>query len=100
MPEGDRKKGCRNDGKRSQKGAKMEPEIRPKCPQGAKGEPKSRPKGQKGRKKGMPKTKPKKVALEDRLGAILGPINRKIEIKTIQDGSGSTGVNFFGRFWG
>ena len=33
------------------------------------------------------------------LGAILGPKNRKIEIKSAQDGPGSTGVNFLGRFW-
>ena len=55
VPERGRKKGCQNDGKRSQKGAKMEPQIRQKWPQGAKGEPKGRPKGQKGRKKGMQK---------------------------------------------
>ena len=31
MPERGREKGCQNDGKRSQKGAKMETKIRPKC---------------------------------------------------------------------
>ena len=60
MPERGRKKGCQNDGKRSQKGAKMEPEIRSKWPQGAKGEPKGRPKGRKGRKKGRKKGRRKK----------------------------------------
>ena len=60
MPERGRKKGCQNDGKRSQKGAKMEPEIRSKWPQGAKGEPKGRQKGQKGRKKGRKKGRRKK----------------------------------------
>ena len=43
MPERGRKKGCQNDGKRSQKGAKMEPKIRPKWEQGAKGTPKASP---------------------------------------------------------
>ena len=35
----------------------------------------------------------------DGLGPILGPKNRKIEIKSAQDGSGSIPVNFLGRFW-
>ena len=60
VPERGRKKGCQNDGKRSQKGAQMEPEIRSKWPQGAKGEPKGRPKGRKGRKKGRRKKGRKK----------------------------------------
>ena len=65
MPERGRKKGCQNDGKRNQKGAQMEPEIRSKWPQGAKGEPKGRPKGQKGRKRKEEKRKEKKKVLEE-----------------------------------
>ena len=60
MPERGRKKGCQNDGKRSQKGAKGEPEIRSKWPQGAKGEPKGRQKGQKAGKKACQKRGQKK----------------------------------------
>ena len=38
MPERGREKGCQNDGKRSQKGAKMEAKIHLKWKKGAKGE--------------------------------------------------------------
>ena len=76
MPERGRKKGCQNDGKRSQKGAKMEPKIRSKWPQGAKGEPKGRPKGQKGRKKGMPKKRPKKGCQKAKFWRKHGPVER------------------------
>ena len=51
MRERGRKKGCQNDGKRSQKGAEMEPGIRSKRPQGAEGEPKGRPRRAKGRQR-------------------------------------------------
>ena len=44
----------------SQKGAKMDTEINPKWPKGGNGEPKGVQKGEKGQKKNMPKTKPKK----------------------------------------
>ena len=69
MPKRGREKGCQNYGKRGQKGAQMEPKIRPKWPRGAKGEPKGRPKGQKGRKKGMPKKRPKKGCQKEKLWA-------------------------------
>ena len=44
----------------SQKGSKMDTEINPKLPKGTNGEPKGVRKGEEGRKKVMPKTKPKK----------------------------------------
>ena len=44
----------------SQKGAKIDAKIHPKLAKGAKGEPRGRQQSQKGRKKGMPKTKVEK----------------------------------------
>ena len=44
----------------SQKGAKIDAKIHPKLAKGAKGEPRGRQQSQKGRKKGMPKTKAEK----------------------------------------
>ena len=76
MPERDWKKGCQNDGKRSQKGAKMEPEIRSKWPQGAKGEPKGRPKGRKGRKKGRKKGRMKRGRKKKKFWRGHGPVMR------------------------
>ena len=49
----------------SQKGAKIDTEINPKLPKGSNGEPTGVQKGEKGQKKGMPKTKAKKGAKMD-----------------------------------
>ena len=46
--------------KMSQKGAKIDAKIHPKFKKGAKGEPRGRQQSQKGRKKGMPKTRVQK----------------------------------------
>ena len=48
------------EAKMSQKGAQIEAKIHSKLTKGAKGEPRGRQKSQKGRKKGMPKTKAEK----------------------------------------
>ena len=76
VPERGRKKGCQNDGKGSQKGAKGEPEIRSKWPQGAKGEPKGGPKGRKGRKKGRKKGRMKIGRKKRKFRRKHGPLER------------------------